>query len=313
MSKISIVKILLLASVGVAMIFLRLSSIAAIDVNVGNQAHIKNDVKTSAQTGNNQTNNGSITTGNAYSGTTVTNVVNTNNVKNCCGTPTPTPEPTKHPTPTPTPTTSVSPTPTPTQSSGPTPTPTPGSSDGGKQGGGGGGVGGPGASAGSPQKSQGQILGLSATSEQISIAQALLSIVRPEASNASPTRIIIPRLSINLPVVEAPVVNGFWKLSDTSASHGVGSANPGEKGNAVIFAHARDGLFGPLRTIVSGDTIYVLTGKRWLGYTAGAIKLVSPHDTAIIAPTSDETLTLFTCSGFLDQKRLVVTAKPVSL
>ncbi len=305
MSKISIVKILLLASVGVAMVFLR-SPIAAIDVNVGNQAHIKNDLKTSANTGNNQTNNGSITTGNANAGTAVTNVVNTNNVKNCCGTPTPPPEPTKHPTPTPTPT------PTPIQSSGPTPTPTPGPAGDGKQGGGGG-VGGPGASVSSPKKPEGQVLGLSATSGEISIAQALLHIVRPEAANASTTRIIIPRLSINLPVVEAPVVNGFWELSDTSASHGMGSANPGKKGNAVIFAHAREGLFGPLRTIVSGDTIYVLTGNRWLSYTVTAIKLASPHDTATIAPTPDETLTLFTCSGFLDQKRLVVTAKPVSL
>jgi sortase (surface protein transpeptidase) len=68
-------------------------------------------------------------------------------------------------------------------------------------------------------------------------------------STQAPDRIIIPKYKIDLKVVEAKVVNGFWELSETTASHGVGSANPGENGNIVIFAHARDELFGPIRDI----------------------------------------------------------------
>jgi sortase A len=124
-------------------------------------------------------------------------------------------------------------------------------------------------------------------------------------------RIVIPRLSIDLPIVEAPVMNGFWELSDTSASHGVGSANPGEIGNTVVFAHARTNLFGPLRDIKKDDLIYILTKDRWFRYRVTETKFVTPQETSIISPTSEETLTLYTCSGFLDSKRLIVTAKPL--
>jgi len=125
-----------------------------------------------------------------------------------------------------------------------------------------------------------------------------------------PTRIIIPTKSVDLLVVEAPVIKGFWEVSETSASHGVGSANPGEPGNTVIFAHARKGLFLPIRDIEAGETVYVLTKDRWHAYTVSETKLVAPNDVEVIAPTADETLTLFTCSGFLDTKRLIVIAKP---
>jgi LPXTG-site transpeptidase (sortase) family protein len=126
----------------------------------------------------------------------------------------------------------------------------------------------------------------------------------------APLRIVIPTLRLDLPVVEANVVGGYWELSDTSASHGVGSASPGEMGNTVIFAHAREGLFGPLRSITIGDMVYIMTKDRWERYRVTETKLVDEGQTEVIAPTPDETLTLYTCSGFLDSKRLIVIAKP---
>jgi LPXTG-site transpeptidase (sortase) family protein len=126
----------------------------------------------------------------------------------------------------------------------------------------------------------------------------------------APIRILIPKLKMDLPVVEANVVNGYWELSETSASHGVGSASPGEPGNTVIFAHARDGLFGPLRDVARDDTVYVMTKDRWVRYRVTQTRLVDPNQTEVIAPTPDETLTLYTCSGFLDSKRFIVVAKP---
>jgi LPXTG-site transpeptidase (sortase) family protein len=47
------------------------------------------------------------------------------------------------------------------------------------------------------------------------------------------------------------------------------------------------------------------------------VKLVPPSDTSVMAPTSEETLTLITCGGTFDpvrrefSDRLIVTAKPV--
>ena len=124
-----------------------------------------------------------------------------------------------------------------------------------------------------------------------------------------PKRIIIPSRSIDLPVKPAKIVGETWELSDETASFGLGSALPGKAGNAVIFAHAKWKLFGPLRNIKKGEKIYVLTGADWYLYEVKEIKTVLPNRVEVIKPTEDETLTLYTCSGFADTKRLIVVAK----
>lgn len=131
-------------------------------------------------------------------------------------------------------------------------------------------------------------------------------------STQTPQRILIPKYKLDLKIIEANVVSGFWELSESSASHGVGSGNLGEKGNIVVFAHARDELFGPIRDIKKGDAIYLLTKNSWHKYRVSETKLVDPNQIEVIAPTPKETLTLFTCSGFLDSKRLIVKALPVN-
>jgi len=123
-------------------------------------------------------------------------------------------------------------------------------------------------------------------------------------------RIIIPEVSIDLEVKKSKLINGYWEVFDDSAGWGEGSGIPGEKGNQVIFAHARKGLFLPLRFIKVGDKIYLLTDSKWFMYEVKEIKEVYPNQVEVIAPTEDETLTLYTCSGFADTKRLIVIAKP---
>ncbi len=126
----------------------------------------------------------------------------------------------------------------------------------------------------------------------------------------TPNRIVIPAIAIDLPVVKAPVVNGYWQLSDTTASYGEGSGHPGMPGNTVIFAHARVGLFYNLKDAKVGNVIYVYTQHKKYIYTVSKISAVYPNQTDVIAPTKTDTLTLYTCTGFYDQQRLIVTALP---
>ena len=147
-------------------------------------------------------------------------------------------------------------------------------------------------------------------SQQIRIKKSL---VTNKKIGEFPTRIRIPSVGIDLPIVPAKVINGYWELSDTSASYGLGSGVPGEQGNTVIFAHARIGLFLPLRDTKLQDSIYVYTQHHAYVYSIIQIKKVYPTDTDVIGPTKREILTLFTCSGFMDTMRLVVIAKPVRL
>lgn len=126
-----------------------------------------------------------------------------------------------------------------------------------------------------------------------------------------PTRILIPSLNIDLEVTPSKVVKGYWEISEKTASFGLGSTIPGEVGNTVIFAHARDGLFLPLRKIKKDVHVYLLTKYGWYSYQVKDTKLVKPTEIEVIAPTSDEILTLYTCSGFADTKRLIVKAKRI--
>jgi sortase A len=128
-----------------------------------------------------------------------------------------------------------------------------------------------------------------------------------------PRKIVVPDLSIDLEVAKAKVVKGYWEVFPDKAGWGDGSGLPGEAGNQVIFAHAREGLFLPLRDIKKGMLIYVFTEKEWYEYEVEEIKEVYPDQTEVISPTEDETLTLYTCSGFNDSKRLIAVAKRANL
>ena len=148
----------------------------------------------------------------------------------------------------------------------------------------------------------------STTTNPIHIDKSLF--LSSTAAEDIPTRIVIPSLQIDIPVTPSRVVNGYWELSDTTASYGLGSSYPGGSGNVVIFAHARKGLFLPLRDIQKNAAVYVFTRSRWYHYSVATITTVDPTNVSVIAQTSQPRLTLFTCSGFVDEKRLIVTAKP---
>lgn len=129
-------------------------------------------------------------------------------------------------------------------------------------------------------------------------------------SDNTPVKIVIPKSDIDIPIVEAKIVNGYWELSETTASYGLGSGYPETASNTVIFAHARKGLFYNLKNVKIGDAIYVFTKNKWYKYKVNKITAVYPNETKVIQPTKKETLTLYTCTGFNDEKRLIITAIP---
>lgn len=132
---------------------------------------------------------------------------------------------------------------------------------------------------------------------------------RSIAEHKIPVRVLIPSVSIDLPIKTARIKNGYWEVFEDSAGWGEGSGIPGEKGNSVIFAHAKKGMFAPLREIKKDAEVLVFTKEKWFSYGVESIQEVTPNNTAVIAPTDDEILTLYTCSGFGDAKRFIVTAK----
>jgi sortase A len=133
------------------------------------------------------------------------------------------------------------------------------------------------------------------------------------ASDVPPSRITIPGLGLDWPVVlstneHMPRFKGVgWLL---------GSAYPGQAGNLVLFGHL-DGpysTFGPLHELRPGDTFHVATAAGVYQYRVRASFETTPDDVAVLAPTDGPTATLITCAGQWDKatqmydRRLVITA-----
>lgn len=71
---------------------------------------------------------------------------------------------------------------------------------------------------------------------------------------------------------------------------------------------------GNIRALKGNEDITVITedGVKHI-YTIDTIVEVDPSETKYLEPTSEETLTLYTCSGFFDKQRFIVQAKPKNL
>lgn len=129
-----------------------------------------------------------------------------------------------------------------------------------------------------------------------------------------PTNIKIKSAGIDLPIIRSNIEKGIWEISDNSASYLGTSARPGEGGNIVIYGHNKKDLFGNLKdSIKIGDDVEILTKDNKYIYNISEILTVNPDNISVVLPTKYEVLTLFTCSGILDSKRLVVKARPLRL
>ncbi len=133
---------------------------------------------------------------------------------------------------------------------------------------------------------------------------------QPQAASPSATlRLAFPQLDISLPVYPAKLTGTHWDYSSIGISHLSSTPWPGQPGNAVFYGHDWPNLLGRLHAVQIGDQIKVTTSAgNILTYNIDATRIVSPDHLEVIAPTPDSRLTLFTCTGFLDSQRLVVTA-----
>ncbi len=106
-------------------------------------------------------------------------------------------------------------------------------------------------------------------------------------------------------------VDNNWTVSENNASYLSNSAQPGENGNIIIYGHNKRNILGNIRAL-KGNELITLTTKDGTEhfYSVSKITEVNPNETEYLRPTSEETLTLYTCSGFLDQKRFIIQAKP---
>ena len=138
----------------------------------------------------------------------------------------------------------------------------------------------------------------------------------PWADTHPVARLRIPRLGYDEIVLEGatPRTLAFGPARLRSG------AALGEPGNLELAGH-RDSWFEPLHGLALGDTIELewydsrRAGLRTRTYTVNIMRVVAPEDVSLLAPTSDDALTLVTCYPFgrgpRSPQRYIVRASPV--
>ena len=126
-------------------------------------------------------------------------------------------------------------------------------------------------------------------------------------------RIVIPSIQLNEPIVESNTINA---IKDGGTWRRPRSSDPTRGGNTVIVGHRFYGsnvsTFYHLDKVLPGQKLAVY----WQGvehvYEVVETKVVEANQVEIESSTTDERLTLYTCTPIWTAKqRLVVIAKPI--
>ena len=153
----------------------------------------------------------------------------------------------------------------------------------------------------------------------------------PKPKMPPPTRIQIPSVGIDAPVVEVGYkivdIEGVqaieWEVAEYAAGHHNTSANPGEGGNIVISGHNdwKGEVFRTLEHVQLGDEVILTSDAGVFRYRVVEIhyrkEVGVPLEERLatgrfLDPMPEERVTLVTCWPYgIDDHRIIVVAKPV--
>lgn len=137
-------------------------------------------------------------------------------------------------------------------------------------------------------------------------------LVQGDASGVMPVAIKAADLNIAVPLELGSITNDEWVLSDEAANYLDVSGKIGESGNIVIYGHDKKSIFGNFKEAQTGQVVH-LTGSdgQEREYTITNIFETTPENVDVIQPTEHELLTIYTCTGWRNSKRLIVQAEPI--
>lgn len=138
--------------------------------------------------------------------------------------------------------------------------------------------------------------------------QAAPALPPPTPGPQSPTRLVIPAIGVDWPIVPGD----GWEELKRGVGHHSGSANPGERGNLILSGHndVFGEVFKDLEALKDGDEIQVYAGGRLFKYQVRAKRIVLPSEFSVLQATREPVVTLITCYPYrVDTHRLVVIAQ----
>jgi len=127
------------------------------------------------------------------------------------------------------------------------------------------------------------------------------------AGNDPPISISVPSLNLHLLVFPGEIKNNHWPVT----SKGVIYLSSSPPSNTIIYGHNWPNILGRLKNVRVGQEIKLTyAGNQTRKFIVLEVKVVGPNETEILKVSATDQLTVYTCTGFLDSKRLVVVAKP---
>lgn len=132
------------------------------------------------------------------------------------------------------------------------------------------------------------------------------------------TRLVIPKLNLDAPIVISPIKNQTWQVDhlDQAIGHLEGTAAPGSNSNMVLAGHVTlaEGVYGPfagLAQLSPGDVLTVYQGDQKFNYVVDGYQIVGRTAIEVTHPTQTGQLTLITCNNWNNEagryeQRLVV-------
>lgn len=127
--------------------------------------------------------------------------------------------------------------------------------------------------------------------------------------SSQPKYLIINDLGINVLIVPVGKVSNKWDTTTKGVSYLTNSPIPGATGNSIIYGHNWTSILGKLVNAKPGQEVDVIfEDGRLKRFKITYTQVVSPSEVSILNQTDDQRLTVYTCTGFLDSKRFVVTA-----
>ena len=119
------------------------------------------------------------------------------------------------------------------------------------------------------------------------------------------TRLVVPRIRLDAPVVPARMVRQFgattWEVPAFRVGHGIHTAGAGEPGNGILLGHvssiSQGNVFRDLERVRVGDVVQVFSQEQGFDYVVAEVKRVPRTDLSVLEPTGGAAVTLLTCTG----------------
>ena len=139
--------------------------------------------------------------------------------------------------------------------------------------------------------------------------QSILSTDDSKKNIPKENRLVIPQMNLDAVINDGPYAGtlkkGLWRRPSTST--------PEKSGNTVIvghrFTYRGPAIFYHLDVLKVNDSFSLYWNGKEYAYKVREVKVVEPNETSVEGPTTQPTLTLYTCTPMWTSKqRLVVVA-----